>query len=119
MRQIARPFLLTIGVIATALAVVGAALPIMPTVPFLIVAVYCFARSNPAFERKILDHPYFGPQVRDWNERRAIRRSTKLIAIAAMACGVVFTWATLGAPYYYISIAILVIAGAWIWTRRE
>ena len=104
---------------ALALAIAGAILPLMPTVPFLIVAVYCFARSSPKLEKRILDHPYFGPQVRDWQERRAISRQTKYIAIGAMACGVGFTALTLGYPYYLVSLTILIVVGLWIWTRNE
>ena len=114
-----RPLYLAGGIIAVGLAVLGTVLPIMPTVPFLLIAVFCFARSNKALEQRILDHPYFGPQVRDWNERRAIPRYAKLMAIGGMSAGVVFTWATLGAPWYYISLAILLLVGPWIWTRNE
>ena len=114
-----RPFYLAGGFIAMALAAIGVALPIMPTVPFLLVAVFCFARSNPKLEQRILDHPYWGPQVRDWQERRAISRRAKVLAIGAMATGVGFTWFTLGFPFAWISIAILVIAGTWIATRNE
>lgn len=102
-----------------ALGAIGAVLPIMPTVPFLLLAVFCFARSNPAWEQRILDHPTWGPQVRDWRERRAISRKSKTLAILAMTAGAVFTWYTLGAPYYYISLAILIICGGWIATRAE
>ena len=107
------------GYIALALGAIGAFLPIMPTVPFLLLAVYFFARSSPELEQKILDHPHWGPQVKDWRERRAISRSSKMMAIGAMAVGAVVTWYTLGAPWYYISLAILVIAGGWIATRNE
>lgn len=107
------------GLLSVALAVVGAVLPLMPTVPFLLLAVYFFARSNPEWERRILAHPHWGPQVRDWRERRAISRRAKTLALGAMATGAVFTYFTLGAPWYYVSIAILVIAGGWIATRNE
>lgn len=107
------------GLIAVGLGAVGAVLPIMPTVPFLLLAAYCFARSNPAWERRILDHPHWGPQVRDWQERRAISRRAKTLAILAMSAGAVFTWVTLGAPWYYVSLAILVLCGGWIATRNE
>ncbi len=107
------------GLIAVGLGALGAVLPIMPTVPFLLVAVFCFARSNPKLEQKILDYPHWGPQVRDWNARRAIARPAKILAITAMTIGVGFTWYTLGYPYYLISIAILLIAGTWIATRNE
>jgi uncharacterized membrane protein YbaN (DUF454 family) len=114
-----RPLYAAGGIIAVGLAAVGAFLPIMPTVPFLLVAVFCFARSNPAWEKKILEHPHWGPQVLDWRERRAINRRAKIMALGAMSAGVAFTWFTLGAPLVFLSIAILVIAGGWIWTRNE
>ncbi len=114
-----RPIYTGLGILSVALGALGAALPIMPTVPFLLLAVYFFARSNPEWERRILDHPTWGPQVKDWRERRAISRRAKTMAIGAMATGAVFTYFTLGEPWYYISIAILVIAGGWIATRNE
>lgn len=119
MNRLSRPLFFAGGIAATGLAVLGAVLPLMPTVPFLLVAVFCFARSSPALEQRILDHHYFGPQVRDWQERRAISHKTKLIAIGAMACGVGFTAFTLGYPYYFASLSILVVVGGWMWTRPE
>ena len=117
--MVMRPLYSALGLIAVGLGIVGAFLPIMPTVPFLLLAVYFFARSNPAWEQKILDHPTWGPQVQDWRQRRAISRRAKTMAIGAMSAGAVFTWYTLGSPWYWISIAILVIAGSWIATRNE
>lgn len=114
-----RHLFLAAGIISAALGAIGAVLPIVPTVPFLLLAVYCFARSNPVWEQKILDHPTWGPQVRDWRERRAISRRSKTVAIAAMTVGAVVTWYTLGHPWYWISVAVLVIAGGWIATRNE
>ncbi|GMM92510.1 YbaN family protein [Qipengyuania sp. MTN3-11] len=116
MRRILYRFL---GYLSVTLGAIGAVLPIMPTVPFLLLAVYFFARSNPELEKKILDHPHWGPQVKDWRDRRAISRSSKTIAIVAMASGAVFTYVTLGHPWYWVSITILVVAGGWIVTRNE
>ncbi len=110
---------LVAGLLALGMAIIGAVLPIMPTVPFLLLAAVCFARSNPAWEKKLLDHPTFGPQMRDWRERRAIARPAKVAAISAMAAGAVFTGVTLGAPWVYLSLAILFIGGGWIATRNE
>ena len=114
-----RPLYLAGGIISVGLGAVGAVLPIMPTVPFLLLAAYCFARSNPAWEARLLDHPQWGPQLREWRERRAISRRAKMAAIGGMTVGAVFTWYTLGAPWYYISVAILIICGGWIATRNE
>jgi uncharacterized membrane protein YbaN (DUF454 family) len=102
-----------------ALGAVGAVLPIMPTVPFLLLAAFCFARSNPAWEHKLLQHPHYGPPLRQWRERRAISRKAKVSAIVAMGIGAVVTWFTIGWPWVMISVAILVVSGIWIWTRNE
>lgn len=114
-----RPLYLAGGIISVALGAIGAFLPLMPTVPFLLLGTFCFARSNPAWEKRILDHPTWGPQVQDWRDRRAISRRSKTVAILTMAAGAAFTWYTLGVPYVYVSLAILVLCGGWIVTRNE
>lgn len=114
-----RPLYLAGGITAVALGAIGAFLPIVPTVPFLLLAAFCFARSNPAWEQKLLDHPQYGRSLREWRERRAISRRAKISAIVAMSAGVGFSWLTVGFPWAWISVAILTISGAWIWTRNE
>lgn len=107
------------GLVALALGAIGVALPIMPTVPFLLLAAFCFARSHPEWEARLLDHPHYGPSLRDWRERRAISRKAKIAAITAMAVGVGFTWLAVGWPWVMISVAVLTVCGTWIWTRNE
>ena len=107
------------GLLAVGLAIIGAFLPIMPTVPFLIVAVFCFARSEPEWERRLLEHHRYGQVLRDWGERGAIRRRYKFISIGAMACGTGFTWYSIGWPWVLISLGVLCTFGVWIWTRPE
>ena len=85
--DVRRPLYKGLGFVALGLGAIGAALPIMPTVPFLLLAVYFFARSSPELEQRILDHPHWGPHVKDWRERRAISRRSKTMAIGAMATG--------------------------------
>ena len=107
------------GLLAVGLGIIGVALPIMPTVPFLLLAAFCFARGNPVWEQRLLDHPRYGSSLRDWRARRAISRKAKIGAITAMSAGVAFTWLTIGWPWVLISLAVLTICGSWIWTRNE
>ncbi len=115
----ARHLYLGLGIASFVLAMIGIVLPIMPTAPFLLVSAFCFARSNPAWEQALLDHPRYGPPLRQWRERKAISRKAKVSAVLAMSAGVGFTWLTVGWPWVLISVAVLVIAGSWIWTRAE
>lgn len=110
---------LALGITSFVLAMIGIILPIMPTVPFLLLSAFCFARSNPVWERKLLDHPRYGPALLAWRERRAISRKAKISAVLAMSAGALVTWFTIGWPWVLVSVAVLVIAGSWIWTRSE
>lgn len=82
-----------LGWLMIALGVIGALLPVMPTTIFLILAVGCFARSSPKFERMLLQHPRYGPSLRAWREQGAVSGKGKALASAGMAVGfVLFCW---------------------------
>ena len=116
---LAKPLWLGAGLSALGLGVVGAFLPILPTVPFLLLAAFCFARGKPEWAQRLYDHPQYGPAMIEWRDRRAIPRRAKVSAVAAMTAGVGFTWFTVGWPWVLISLAVLVTVGPWIWTRAE
>jgi uncharacterized membrane protein YbaN (DUF454 family) len=107
------------GVIAVGLGTLGVFLPVLPTVPFLLLATFCFARSNPVWEQRLLDHPRYGPPLRQWRERRAISRKGKQGALIAMAAGVFLTAVTAGWPWVLIPAVTMGSVGVWIWTRAE
>jgi uncharacterized membrane protein YbaN (DUF454 family) len=107
------------GAFFVALGTVGAFLPLLSTVPFLLLAVFCFARGNPAWEQRLLAQPKYGPPLRQWRERRAISRRAKKAALSAMAISIAITAFTAGWPWVLIPAAVMAISGTWIWTRAE
>jgi uncharacterized protein len=63
---------LCLGWLMVATGIVGAFLPVLPTTPFLLVALWCFSKSSPKLESWLLSHPKFGPSLRNWREKGAI-----------------------------------------------
>ena len=76
---------LSAGWIAVALGVVGIPLPVLPTTPFLLLAAFCFGKGSPRARTWLVNHARLGPPIRDWEERGAIKRRTKVISLATMA----------------------------------
>ena len=85
MKQALRAAWLAAGFLFVGIGVIGMVLPVLPTTPFLLLAAACFARSSPRFYGWLLNHPSFGPLVREWREHRSIPWRTKLFAIVLMS----------------------------------
>jgi uncharacterized protein len=73
------------GIVSFGLGAAGVFLPLVPTVPFMLLAAFCFARGSEPFHRWLLAHPRFGPPIRDWRAHGAISRRGKRAAAAAIA----------------------------------
>ncbi len=107
------------GLMFVGIGAIGAVLPLLPTVPFLLLALFCFARGNPVWEQRLLAHPRYGPMLADWRTRRAVPRRAKVAALATMVMSVIVTAALLGWPWALIPLVVLILCGTWIWTRAE
>ncbi|MDF7777307.1 YbaN family protein [Sphingomonas sp. AOB5] len=110
---------LVAGFVSLGLAVIGAMLPVMPTTVFVILAAYCFARSSPRLEQKLLDHPTFGPHIVRWRTSGAISRKGKVAASWAFAFSIVIGLIFAPWPWSLAPIAAAGVIGGWIWTRPE
>ncbi len=114
-----RTLYLIAGFASLILAGLGVLLPLLPTVPFVILAAFCFARSSPALEARLLEHRVFGPHILRWREHGAISRKGKRAALVAFAVSAVFALLLSPLPWSLIPLAAAAIGGSWIWRRPE
>ena len=82
--KLGRPLYLLLGWISVGLGVLGIVFPILPTTPFLLVAVWAFSRSSPVLAEKIRNHRTFGALIRNWQDAGAIPPKAKLLAVTMM-----------------------------------
>ncbi len=96
------------------LGVVGVALPVLPTTPFMLLALWCFARSSERFHDWLYHHRLFGPPLRKWDRYRVIPVSAKVFACTAMSASLIYITFFRPTPGYLIAITAAVMAyGAW------
>ncbi len=107
-----RQWLLTaVGMLATALGILGIFLPLLPTTPFMLLAAACFVRSSDRSYRWLINHPWFGSYIRNYREHRAIPLRTKFTAVGVL-------WSTIGltalriVPPWWLSALLVLVAGA-------
>lgn len=94
-----RWILIGIGLVCSGLGIAGVVLPLLPGMPFLLIAAACFARANDRFYDWLLNHPVVGPPLNAWRNHRRIPKRVKPRAIAAvlLAFGL-SSWLALGDP---------------------
>ncbi|HEC2243705.1 TPA: YbaN family protein [Staphylococcus delphini] len=73
-----RYLLLGIGGIFTLLGFAGAVLPLLPTTPFLLVAVICFAKSSDRFHDWLIQTKVYQAYVEDFRKYRGYTMKKKI-----------------------------------------
>jgi len=63
------------------LGIIGIFLPILPTTPFLILAVYFSLGSCPKLHDMLLNNKYFGEGLQRWEREKTVKNETKIKAM--------------------------------------
>jgi uncharacterized protein len=121
-----RIVLILIGCVASGLAVLGVLLPGLPTTPFLLVALWAFARSSPALYGYLHGIPLLRHGLQEahrFEEKRAVHLNVKIGAVAIAWLSVFLTaFASDNSPVLVLSVGAAALAGSlfmwWIPTDR-
>lgn len=79
-----RQIWLICGLICTGLGVVGYILPIMPGTTFILIALFCFARSSEKWHNRLLENKYFGQTIKDFKAGKGMSLKAKISAITCI-----------------------------------
>lgn len=98
-----------------AAGVLGIFLPLVPTTPFLLVALWGFMRSSPRLEHWLRNHKRLGPYVTDWHDHGVVPVRAKVLAITMMTASMVWLALFSAAETYVVVIVGITLSGVAVW----
>jgi uncharacterized membrane protein YbaN (DUF454 family) len=109
-----------LAVVSLVLGIVGAFVPILPTVPFILLSAWFAARSSPRLLAWLENHPRFGHHIRDWRDGGVVSRKAKWTATIMMSLSAAIILLVVGKPVVQVmSIGTMTAVGLWLWQRPE
>ena len=110
-QKLVRAFFFVAGTVSLVLGAVGIVLPVLPTTPFLLLALACYLRSSERMTHWMLNNKYFGKYIRNYKEGKGIPLKTKLFALTILWATIVFS-AFFIIPLLIVQIILFAVAAA-------
>lgn len=102
------------------LGIIGALLPVMPTVPFILLSAFAATRGSDRLRGWLVAHPTFGRAILDWEQNGAVTRKAKWIASAMMSISSLSMAYFAPRPWMAaIGIGCMALVTLWLWCRPE
>lgn len=101
---------LLLGSISLVLGAIGAALPILPATPFLLLATFCFARSSDRLHAWFIHTKLYRNNLESLMNGRGMTTKAKLRVIAMVTLMMLLAFIMMGAT----TIGRVILAIAWI-----
>ncbi|MAD94630.1 MAG: hypothetical protein CML33_03945 [Rhodobacteraceae bacterium] len=113
-----RPIWFICGVLSLIIGVIGIPVPGLPTVPFLLLATFCFARSSARAHSWLVNHHKLGPPIVAWQKNGSIRRPAKIAAsVTIVASFLISILISLPMGGLIIQALALSCVSIFIWSR--
>lgn len=113
-----KPFYFLMGWVFVGTGVIGAFLPVLPTTPFMILALWMFSKSSERFHRWLYNHPIFGPTLHKWQQHRVIPLIAKIASVSMMTVSFIYlvvwsvipVWAVIATGLFMACVAWFVLS---------
>lgn len=105
-----RFLLIGVGWSFVGLGMIGTVVPLLPTTPFLLLALWAFAGSSRRFHDWLYTHKLFGPLLQAWRTHRVIPLKAKALSLTAMAASMAYVLIRGDVPWWGLAAMGAVIA---------
>jgi hypothetical protein len=107
LKKIKKYLLIIGGSVSVALGAIGIFVPVLPTTPFLLLAVFCYLKSSKKLYKWLVGHKVFGVYIYNYVTYKAVLKSTKIGAIIFLWAGL--TTSILLVNNWHIRLMLIVI----------
>lgn len=101
---------LALGCFFFALGTIGVFLPVLPTTPFMILALWAFSKGSARLHSWLYNHPKYGKSLQDWDKHRVIPLKAKITALSMMSLSAIYLIFFSNVPPYGLIGALCIMA---------
>lgn len=108
---------IVLGCLFVLLGAIGVVIPVLPTTPFLLLALALFANSSPRFHQMLLNNRWFGTTLRQWDNSKTVSRQIKKRALSliliSFSISIFFVQGSIGLQLMLATIALMLMVFVW------
>lgn len=93
--MVKRILLLSIGFLSFGAGVIGIYVPLLPTTPLILLALFCFSKSSDRFHQWLVNTNVYKKYVKEFQETRAVSFASKIKIL-------LFLYVSVGISIYFI-----------------
>ena len=105
--KIKRVLLIAFGFIFVGLGAVGVIIPVLPTTPFILLAVLCFSKSSNKLYDLLCRNRIFGQYIENFRTRQGISIWLKTASIAILWTGLIISMVITQAIWIHVVLLIV------------
>ena len=102
--------MIALGSLSLMLGFVGIVFPILPTTPFLLIALYCYLRSSKRLYDWLIHHKLFGTYLYNYITYHAVPRRTQIAALVMLWSGLLLSMILVDLHYIRLILFVVGIA---------
>ena len=109
-----RIVLIIVGILSLALGIIGIFLPILPTVPFIVLAAACFSRGSKRMHDWLVRMPFAGKVIDDYEKGHGVSWKSKATALLMLWGGMTISTIALKPSLWVVVLLASVAIGSTI-----